>query len=189
LPRGPSYLHHVLVTLKNQRGDLFREHLRLDPTTFDALVFEIQDNPVFMNKSNNPQMPVEEQVAIALFRFGHDGNASSLQKVADWAGVGKGTVILATRRVMTAVLHPEFMQAAVHFPSPEEKEAAKCWVHQHSCGAWRNGWCFVDGTLIPLATRPVWFGESYWDRKDRYSLNIQVKKNYLSYFSQANLKR
>ena len=106
--------------------------------------------------------------------FGHDGNASSLQKVANWAGVGKGTVTLATRRVMTAVLHPDFMQATVHFPSQEEKEAAKCWVHRHSFRAWRNGWCFFDGTLIPLATQPVWFGESFWDRKDRYSLNIQV---------------
>jgi hypothetical protein len=80
LPRGPSYLHHVLVTLKNERGDLFREHLRLDPTTFDVLVFEIQDNPVFMNRSNNPQMPVEEQVAITLFRFRHDGKCFFLAK-------------------------------------------------------------------------------------------------------------
>jgi hypothetical protein len=173
-PRGPSYLHHVLVALKNQRADHFREQLRLNPTTFDTLVAAIEDDPVFVNQSNNPQMPVEEQLAITLFHFGHDGNSSSLQKVANWAGVGKGTVTLATRRVMTAILHPEFMHTMVHFPSPDEKEAAKCWVHKHSCRAWRNGWCFVDGTLIPLATRLVWFGESYWDRKDRYSLIVQV---------------
>jgi hypothetical protein len=151
LPRGPSYLHHVLVTLKNLREDHFREQLCLDPTTFDALVSKIKDDPVFMNQSNNPQMPVEEQLAITLFCFGHDSN-SFLQKVANWAGIGKGTVTLATWRVMTAVLHPDFMHEAVHFPSPEEKEAAKHWVHQCSCRTWRNGLCFFDGTLILLAT-------------------------------------
>jgi hypothetical protein len=30
---------------------------------------------------------------------------------------------------MTAILHPEFMNEAVHFPDAEEKEAAKKWVH------------------------------------------------------------
>lgn len=174
LPRGPSFLHHVLVALKNERGDLFRQQLRINATTFDALVSAIEDDPVFSNNSNTPQTPVEEQLAITLYRFGHDGNGAGLQEVANWAGVGKGTVTLATRRTMTAILRPNFMKNAVRFPSDAEKEEAKEWVHKHSCHAWRDGWCFVDGTLIPLAIRPSWFGESYWDRKDRYSLNAQV---------------
>jgi hypothetical protein len=85
----------------------------------------LPDNLIFSNNSNNAQMPVEEQLAIALFRFGHGRNAASLQKVANWAGVGKGTVLLATRRVMTAVLQPGFMDKAVSFPTPEEKDKAK----------------------------------------------------------------
>jgi hypothetical protein len=174
IPRGPSRMHHVLFTLKSARPDQFREELRVTPRTFDVLVNKLQYDMVFRNNSHCPQMPVEEQLAIALFRFGHDGNAASLQGVANWAAVGKGTVLLVTRRVMTAVLRPEFMNEAVRFPDAEEKEAAKKWVHQHSCRAWRNGWCLVDGTLVPLAERPHWFGESYFDRKNRYSLNIQA---------------
>jgi len=96
------------------------------------------------------------------------------QGTANWAGTGKGTVQLATRRVMTAVLRPAFMKEAVRFPTSVEKERAKQWVHKHSCHSWRNGWSFVDGTLVPLAQRPHWFGESYFDRKMRYSLNIQI---------------
>ena len=92
----------------------------------------------------------------------------------NWAGVGKGTVAMVTRWVMTAILCPEFMKDAVRWPTDEEKEAAKIWVEQHSCHAWRGGWCFDDGTLVPLATRPAWYGESYFDRKNRYSLNFQV---------------
>ena len=54
------------------------------------------------NLSNNPQMPIEEHLAIALFRFGHYGNAASTLKVALWAGVGFGTVPLVTNRVLKA---------------------------------------------------------------------------------------
>jgi len=89
-------------------------------------------------------------------------------------GVAKGTVSLVTWRVMVAVLHPQFMENVVRFPNDEEMQEAKDWVKNHSCCSWQNGWCFVDGSLIPLATRPEWFGESYWDRKDQYSLNVQV---------------
>ncbi|KIL54794.1 hypothetical protein M378DRAFT_56947, partial [Amanita muscaria Koide BX008] len=169
----PSRMHHVLFTLKSARPEQFREELRITPRTFDALVTKLQSDAIFGNNSHCPQMPVEEQVAIMLFRFGHNSNAASLQGVANWAGVGKGTVLLVTRRVLTALLRPDFMNEAVRFPDMEEKEAAKKWVHQHSCKAWRNGWCLVDGTLVPLAERPHWFGESYFDRKNRYSLNIQ----------------
>ena len=81
---------------------------------------------------------------------------------------------LITRRVMTAVLRPDFLDDVIHFPTPEEKEEAKEWVENHSCKAWRGGWCMVDGTLVPLDERPFWYGESYFDRKQNYSLNIQV---------------
>lgn len=174
LPRGPSFLHHVLFILKDNRPDHFREALRVSPTTFDQIVSHIQDDPVFSNNSHCAQMAVENQLAIALYRFGHDGNAASLQSVANWAGVSKGTVHMASRRIMMAILRPDFMQRAVRFPTPSEKEQAKRWVQAHSCKAWRDGWCLVDGTLVPLSNRPFWFGESYFDRKCNYSLNIQV---------------
>jgi hypothetical protein len=119
-------------------------------------------------------MPVESQLAIALFRFGHSGNAAGLQKVANWAGVGKGTVTVVTRRVMIAILRPDFMAEAVRMLTAPEKDKAKAWVQNHSCKAWRDGWCMVDGTLVVLFDRPFWFGESYFDRKCNYSLNIQV---------------
>lgn len=174
LPRGPSYLRHVLLALKAGRADHFREALRVTPLTFDKIVSKIKDDPVFSNNSNHAQISIEEQLAVALYRFGHNGNAASIQSVANWAGLGKGTVHLITRRVMTAVLRRGFMEEAVRFPTPEEKEGAKEWVERHSCKAWRHGWCLVDGTLVPLAERPHWFGESYFDRKCNYSLNIQV---------------
>jgi hypothetical protein len=175
LPQGPSYMQHVLTVEKNQRPDHFHLALRVSPITFDKILAKISDDPIFFNNSNNPQRPVEDQLAIVLYRFGHNGNAASLEKVTKWAGAGKGTITLATHHVMTAILCQEFMQEAVCFPSAEEKEEAMAWVEAHSCKAWRCGWCLVDGTLIPLYACPTWFGESYFDRKCNYSLNIQVR--------------
>jgi hypothetical protein len=179
LPRGPAYLPHVLTTLKQERPDHFRDALRVSPTTFDIIVNRIEHDPVFTNNSTSAQMPIETQLAIALYRFGHDGDAASMQNVANWAGISKGIVHIITRRVMTAILRPEFTQTAVRFPTSAEKKEAKKWVQAHSCRAWRDGWCFVDGTLVPLTYRPFWFGESYFDRKCNYSLNIQVFLFYL----------
>ncbi|KAJ7327961.1 hypothetical protein DFH08DRAFT_816124 [Mycena albidolilacea] len=133
-PRGPAFMRHVLGTMKDTQPDLFRQELRT------------RSRSRFANDSNNAQMPVEDQLAI--------GNASSIQKVTNWAGVEKGTVILVTRRVMTAVLCPGFMSQFVCMPTASEKEKAKDWVESHSCKAWRNGWCMVDSTLVALFDRP-----------------------------------
>ena len=180
-PRGPSLMQFVLNEYKTRRSDLFRQDLRVSPDTFDKIVEMISGHPVFSNNSNNPQSPVGVQLAIALFCFGHYGNAASLERVRKWAGTSKGFVKLATRRVMTALLSPDFMKHAVRLPTDEEKEDAKKWVEKHSCNAWRDGWCLVDGTLIPLYSWPYWYGESYFDRKCNYSLNIQVSCLYLGH--------
>ncbi|KLO05015.1 hypothetical protein SCHPADRAFT_839887 [Schizopora paradoxa] len=172
--RGPARLPYVLSYVKENEPADFRSALRVSPATFDRLVNELEDDPVFLNNSQNEQIPVSHQVAVLLFRFGHSGNAASLKRVAEWSGYGKGTVLLMTRRVLTALLRPEFLKSSIPPPTEEEREAAKKWVEEHSCYAWRNGWLFVDGTLIPLYFRPYWYGEAYFDRKCNYSLNIQV---------------
>ncbi|KAG6839434.1 hypothetical protein C0991_002588 [Blastosporella zonata] len=140
-PRGPAILPHVLNVLKQQHPDHFRQELHVSPYTFDSLVTSIIGNTVFANNSQNEQIPVEEQLAIYLYHLGHFGNAAGLDKVAKWAGYSKGTITLATCQNIQA-------------PTPTEKEKAKTWVEEHSCYEWQDGWCMVDGTLIPLYNRP-----------------------------------
>ncbi|KAJ3751665.1 hypothetical protein FB446DRAFT_602335, partial [Lentinula raphanica] len=171
--RPPGHLRHTLDVWKEHQPDQFRENLRITPETFDELVNDIQDDAVFLNNSQNVQAPVTDQLAIALYRFGHSGNGANMQQVANWAGYSKGMVRLATQRVLTALLRPDFIKRVVRPPSMEEKEDARKWVEEHSCKAWRDGIYLVDGTLIAIAERPFWFGESYFDRKCNYSLNIQ----------------
>src|SRR5467141_2615174 len=134
LPRGPAFLRHVLSTLKDDHPDHFHEALRITPRTFNRIIDQIMDDPVFTNNSNYPQIAIETQLAIALYPFGHNENSASLQSVvANWAGVSKGMFHLVTHQVMTAVLCPEFRQLAVHFQTPSEKEKVKDWVQAHSC--------------------------------------------------------
>jgi hypothetical protein len=154
--------HHVDKTSENIRllfevykehePVLFKAYTRVDPACFDALLEAIQDNPAFHNDSNSAQMPVHIQLAIALYRFGHYGNAASVTKVALWAGVSYGMVMNATRRVILAFCSPEFRRRVMNFPdfdSPDRAEA-KEWVEDQSCPGWRKGWLMVDGTLIPI---------------------------------------
>ena len=93
--------------------DLFHQDLCVTLDTFDQIVEKISNHPVFFNNSNCPQAPVKDQLAIMLFCFGHYSNAASLEWVREWEGTSKGLVKLATQRVMTALLSPDFMKDAV----------------------------------------------------------------------------
>ncbi len=128
------------------------------------------------NRSNSQQFPVEIQLAIALFRFGHEGNAASVDAIAQWAGVSAGLVVKATRRVMIAVL--SLHDSVIRCLQRRKKEEARQWVEQAacngSCPAWRDGYCMVDGTPVPLFEKPGYHGEAYFDRKSNYSLSVQA---------------
>lgn len=100
-----SQMYLVLIEYKENDPKRFRRNLRVSPTTFDELVSSLEDNEVFHNNSPTAkQLPVEIQLAVALFRFGHDGNAASVESIAQWAGVSAGMVVKATRRVIIATL-------------------------------------------------------------------------------------
>jgi hypothetical protein len=148
--------------------------MRMGPATFDALVAAIETDEVFHNESHHAQMPVEQQLAIVLYRFGHFGNAASVEKVALFMGVGYGTVENATNRVIAAVCRSDFRHSVMRWPDDETKEEAKAEVERLSCAGWRNGWLMVDGSLVPLYGRPGYYGNAWFDRKHNYSMNVQV---------------
>ncbi|KAF5359926.1 hypothetical protein D9758_013985 [Tetrapyrgos nigripes] len=172
--KAPPQLPFILTHSKLHQLKDFRQCLRVSPYTFDHLVERIQNDTIFTNHSSNGQMPVADQLAIALYRFGHYGNAAGLDAVRRWAGIGKGTVVLVTKRILAALLQSDMLAENLCMPTEEEREEAKAWVERCSCPAWRNGWCLVDGTLVPLFNRPYWYSESYFDRKCNYSLNFQI---------------
>ncbi|KAJ8583205.1 hypothetical protein M405DRAFT_696350, partial [Rhizopogon salebrosus TDB-379] len=174
IPKSSELLNLLLSTYKDNHPQIFRSYLRIYPSCFDNLVAILSEDSVFHNHSNNPQMPVDRQLAIALYRFGHYGNAASTWKVALQFGVSFGMAILVTSRVMKACCSAQFRTSALQWPDVERKEVAKEWVEENSCPAWRDGWLMVDGTLIPLTRRPGFFGNVFFDRKSNYSMNVQL---------------
>ena len=175
IEKADGGFHLLLDNYHFTQPQISHSYFRVSPETFNAIILAIQDDPIFHNNSEVPQAPVSDQLAVALYRFGHYGNAVSHKKVALWAGIGAGTVSLYTRRIMAACCSERFRSSSTHWPNEMEKERAKQWVEEQSCADWRNGWCMVDGTLIPLSVRPGLFGNTWFDRKSNYSMNVQVK--------------
>ncbi|KAJ7772088.1 hypothetical protein DFH07DRAFT_953371 [Mycena maculata] len=79
-----SQLHLVLVEFKEGDPKRFRRNLRVSLETFDELVLRIQNHAIFSNNSRHPQTPPYIQLAITLFRFGHDGNTASVESIAQY---------------------------------------------------------------------------------------------------------
>jgi hypothetical protein len=152
----------------------FTNMLRVSPYVFSAILDLIKDHEVFTNNSNVPQTPVDQQLAVALYRLGRYGNAASVEDVARVAGCSEGSVVNFTDRVFTAIesLHDTFVRPL----TPEEKEAEKIWMDEHLGfkGLWREGWLMYDGTIVVLFAKPGLNGQGYYTRKANYGLNVQV---------------
>jgi hypothetical protein len=176
-PRLPKVSQlHLLDEWREIEHPNFRKKLRVDPYVFDGLLALIQDHHIFQNNSNNPQLPVQIQLAIFLYRAGHYGNGSSPEETAEWAGVSVGTVVNATNRVMVAVL--SLHDVAVHYPDAAEKEKTKQWMEDQTCPEWRDGWMVADGTKFPLFERPGLHGDAWFDKNKDYSLDCQVCESF-----------
>jgi hypothetical protein len=163
---------HLLDHWRTHSPERFCRKLRVEPLTFDSLVAQIEDHPVFHNNSNNSQLPVHIQLGIFLFRAGHYGNASSPEDTAQWSGVSVGAVEKSTDRVIIALLshHDE----AIHLPDAVEKEQSKAYVEEVLCSEWRGGFLLADGSKFPLYQRPGLHGDAWFDKDGTYSIDCQV---------------
>ena len=144
---------------------------------FGLLVQQLEIQPVFSNNSNNgeSQILVERQLLTTLIRMGSYRNAASLAKIGDLCRMGKGTVDKVCRQVLTAIQSGILRTTNVRWPVGAEREEAKKWVEEQvSLSEWRNRFCMVDGTWISLYRKPLHYGETFFDRKCNYSINVQI---------------
>ncbi|KIO11382.1 hypothetical protein M404DRAFT_127507 [Pisolithus tinctorius Marx 270] len=175
MPRAPQL--HLLEHFAEHRPDLFRKKLRVNPEIFDDILDQISHHPVFHNQSNNKQLPVSIQLAIFLFCVGHYGNACSPEDIGQWAGVSVGTVVNCTHRIMAAILDQHDRFIYIPHVRSEEMCQARTFVESRTCHAWRNGVFAADGTSVNFHAWPGMFGDAFYDRKSRFSLNCQVGLN------------
>jgi len=168
--RIPKSRHWSENVLPNYDPVRFRQTLRVSREGFQDILENIKSHHTFQAVHSGHQLPVEQQLQIALFRFGRFGNAASLEDIVRTFGVSKGTVVNATRRVIEAVLSLE--DKYLCWFTPEESVNMKRRIRRIS--GFRNCLGFLDGTTIVLEEKPVKDGEVYYNRKSRYGLNCQI---------------
>ncbi|KAF9512811.1 hypothetical protein BS47DRAFT_1362853 [Hydnum rufescens UP504] len=128
------------------RMTVLAEHAGIQQQTRQPL--DVLHNPDAEESVDSSDDGEDFELTIALYHFSHYGNAASVHGVAQWAVM-----------VSILALHDE----AICWPTAGEKEDAKHWVESASYAGWRGGYCFVDGTLIPLAQKPGFHGDAYFD--------------------------
>ena len=139
--------------------------------------------PAFSHHRGGAQLNLELQLAITLFRLGHYGNACSVDAVADLFGVSVGAVIKSTRRVVKVLAGAAPQH--IRWPNAQRRAALSAF------GAEKHGFeqCIgaTDGTTFPLAYQPALQPWTYFDRKQRYSLNGLITCNWDRYITNVVL--
>ncbi|KAE8216973.1 hypothetical protein CF319_g8821 [Tilletia indica] len=158
---------------KNSDIACFRQLVRMEPASFHEIVNILAKHPLFLNTRGSPT-PVADQVAVGLFRLGHDGNGASVKNTAELCGFSEGSVVNFTRRTIRALCSLE--KDVLCWASESEKQQSKIWVEER-CGIaeWRNGFASVDGVHMNCAWGPgLDHGDAFMNRKRRFSFNVQL---------------
>lgn len=161
----------MLLTLPHNN---FRQAFRMNKDTFNFILNKIENHHIFHNNSLHKQQPVWLQLLVSLERFGFDGNASSIGKIARSMGISNGTVVLYSNRVIEALL--SLRESFIKWPAPVERQKTSNYFEENHKLSGCVG--VVDGTLVNLCQKPSIDPETYWTRKQRYSMNVQILCNH-----------
>ncbi|CAG8824206.1 17292_t:CDS:1, partial [Dentiscutata erythropus] len=143
---------------------------RVSKETFWYIEGLIHNDPGFSNKSKILQRPVWQQLAVTLERLGCNGNGASVGRFARQWGLGIGTVIKYTKRVITAI--NSIGDNYVQWPNSFERQQISNRIEQSS--GFKGCVGFLDGTDVVLEYKPSIDGETYYNRKKRYALTVQL---------------
>lgn len=169
----PKSLEHRILLLTLPQNE-FRQAFRMNKDTFNFILNQIENNDIFKSTGTKEQQPVWVQLLVTLERFGFDGNAGSVGKIARSMGIGNGTVVLYTNRVMEALLC--LKQNYIKWPnSSGRKRISNYFEEKHKLKGCVG---VVDGTLVNFCQKPFIDSETYWSRKQRYSMNLQIVCNH-----------
>ena len=153
----------------------FHVHFRMNRNSYHILLSLLEHKETFYTVSKGrKQLPIPLQLLIFLRRIGSEGTEASYTKLAVFFGIGAGTVSVVVRRVQNAFL--EHYDELVSWPSLEGKNLMKEQIKVEY--GFQNCIGIIDGTIIILDEKPLKYGESYYCRKNCYSLNVQVVCNH-----------
>ncbi|KAF8989631.1 hypothetical protein BDZ89DRAFT_974674, partial [Hymenopellis radicata] len=116
---------------------------RMSRPSFNWVVAQLSQNPIFQSRGSKPQRPVDIQLATFLIRYGTQG--SDVTGTSMKVGIGYGTVLLYCYRVTRALR--ELRDRFVNFPNEEDQQASMEYIER------RNGFknCIHYGEWVGLA--------------------------------------
>lgn len=163
IPKSSHWYNEILPSYNDKH---FKKILRMTSESFKKLVQLISSHDIFKSNSERKQAPVELQLAIFLHRV---GSRSDIFNICSKFGIGEGTVILYTKRIVKAIIAQKNL--FVQWPKGEKRN----YVHRgfQLIEGFENVIGAVDGTHIILNEKPSISPELYFNRKKCYSIHCQ----------------
>lgn len=170
VPKCRNFLVDVLPFYDDAR---FQVIARVNRQTFEYIYHEIKNDDVFSGPNSFKQFPVKIQLLITLYKLGASGEGGTLDKISKFVGIGDGgTANKITCRVFEAIL--KLKSKYLFWPNEEERKEIIVETRNempHCIG-------YVDGCEVKLSEKPCDDGESYFSRKQQYSIKLQAVCDY-----------
>ena len=147
----------------------FKQLFRTEYSSYLHLVNLIKNHSVFQNSSQNQQRDPAMQLAVALARFGSNGNGTAIAHLQTIFHIGHGTILSYTNRVIEALL--SLKDELLSWPDKQQRLESSQVMQQEGFPGCVG---FVDGTTIPLSQKPALHGEVYFDCKKRCTATLEV---------------
>jgi hypothetical protein len=165
---NPSRRAYEMIHTNLLSDEEFLSHFRLSKTTFIELhhrLYNGSDDCLIKGRGSS-----ELHLLVFLKYVGSNGNAASMSKMGKVFGISKGCFRNYVIRVMERIL--EHKDSTIFWPTEEEKRE----ISRRICAGHRFQNCvgFIDGTMLPLESKPLQHGEDYYCRKGFYALNVQL---------------
>ncbi|KAL3671668.1 hypothetical protein V7S43_003580 [Phytophthora oleae] len=128
----------------------FRQLTRMSKESFQFVLSEIEDHRVFHNNSVHPQASVTLQLAVTLDRLGNYGDGVSLGRTLKLWGIGKGTCVLYTTRVLEALI--DLASQYVVWPNKRKRKAMP---KRMAAKGFKGCVGFIDEITFPLSLRSL----------------------------------
>ena len=152
----------------------FLFHFRVTRHCFWQLVDLLKDHPSFKKRSSDSRgsdpKPPRYQMLVLLKYFGSEGNGASSISLGTFFGIASGAVITCKESALEALLSLE--SRTYIWPNPDERKAIANRIKERYL--FPNCVGIMDGTLLPLAQRPLLHGENYMSRKRFYAIVMLV---------------
>jgi hypothetical protein len=152
----------------------FKFYFLMSSACFWQLVNKLREHPSFVRISSDSRRkvpkPASWQLLVLLKYFGSEGNSGSAFSLGSFFGISTGAVELCRNAALEALVSLE--EKTYSWPDADKRilianQIKEAYLFPNYVG-------LIDGTLLPMAKRPLLHGENYLSRKRYYAIVVLV---------------